>query len=309
MIFIVAMHGHTFVYSENWGAAYFLIMLAGYSVVRFQLPEIHRSGSINTLMGTVLRVAIPTIMFIAVVQLWAGQFELKPLLLISNFFDPNQYKVVYFYFTEFYMQLLLIAALLFSFARVRKLFLQRPMQSSIALLIAAEVAVFVMDRVWDTDYIYHRTPINYAWAFACGVLMASASGMSARMLAMVVVAMAAWLKFGPSSAMYYVDGGCAALLFAPDLCVPSPVKTIMGEIAGSSMFIFLTHWHVQAAVTKVFGHEMPWIALIAAIAAGIVFARMYAWAEVRLLCPGAATSVALGRWHARVGAPPHARLR
>ncbi|MFN3281665.1 MAG: AMP-binding protein, partial [Tabrizicola sp.] len=62
MICIVALHTEAFVYSSNWGAAYFLVMLAGYSVARFQLPEIIRSGSTRTIWGTVRYVAIPTIL-------------------------------------------------------------------------------------------------------------------------------------------------------------------------------------------------------------------------------------------------------
>jgi len=62
MICIVALHDETFSYSRNWGAAYFLMLLAGYSVARFQLPEIIRSGSVRTLWGTIRFVAVPTIL-------------------------------------------------------------------------------------------------------------------------------------------------------------------------------------------------------------------------------------------------------
>ncbi|MFM1871092.1 MAG: Long-chain-fatty-acid--CoA ligase, partial [Planctomycetota bacterium] len=68
MICIVALHLATFEYSKNWGAAYFLYMLAGYSLMRFQWPEISRTGSVATLLGTVVRIAIPTVLAVVFMQ-------------------------------------------------------------------------------------------------------------------------------------------------------------------------------------------------------------------------------------------------
>ncbi|MGC4028020.1 MAG: AMP-binding protein [Steroidobacteraceae bacterium] len=282
MTFIVALHVDAFIYSRNWGAAYFLVLLAGYSVVRFQLPEINRSGRVSTILGTVLRVAIPTILVVALLQLAARTFELKPLLLISNFFDPSQYKIVTYYFVEFYIQLLLLAALLFSFPAVRTQFNRQPMLSALVLLAVVEIINFVMGRFWNTTYIFDRTPQNYAWAFVCGMVIASARSFPARTIAMLTVVAATWIKWGPSSAMYWVDGGTALLLFVPEFYVPAPIKILAGEIAGASMFIFLSHWHVHTVVTRLFGHEMPWVSLVAALAVGIVFARCYLWMENRV---------------------------
>ncbi|MEZ5702047.1 MAG: AMP-binding protein [Burkholderiaceae bacterium] len=136
MICIVALHFDTFIYSKNWGAAYFLFLLAGYSLMRFQWPEISRSGKVTTVLSTVVRIAIPTVLAVASLQLWARQFELKPLLLFSNLFDPREYKVAYFYFAEIYMQLLLLMAGLLSFKSAREAFQKRPPISSTILLCA-----------------------------------------------------------------------------------------------------------------------------------------------------------------------------
>lgn len=287
MVFIVALHVDAFIYSKNFGAAYFLVMLAGYSLTRFQLPEINRSGSVSTVFGTVTRIAIPTILYVAAVQLKAGDLEIKPLLLISNFFDPSQYKYVYFYFVEFYIQLLLLAALLFSFPAVRRQFSKRPMTSALTLLVCCEMANELIRHFWNTDYIFDRTPHNYAWAFACGVLMASATNRRARIIAITTLLAATWWKWGPSSAMYWVVGASTMLLFLPEIRVPAPLKIITGEIAGASMFIFLSHWHVNVAVTRLFGHPAPWASLVIALVVGILFARSYTWVEgkVRALLP------------------------
>ena len=292
MVCIVALHLDTFVYSNNWGAAYFLFMLAGYSLMRFQWPEISRTGKVGTIFGTISKIAIPTMLVISAVQLWAHKFELKPLLLISNLFDPREYEVVYFYFAEIYMQLLLLVAGLFSFRAMRDAFRDSPLISGAVFIVFSIVLSYLVELVWDTNYIFHRTPTWYLWTVACGMLIASAAtrDLPSRLMAMAIVAIAVFVHHGFTSATYYICGGCALLLFWSEISVPTPVKRVVGEIAGASMFMYLSHYHVKALVTRLFHAPMPWVALIAAMVVGIVFARTYHWGESQAL--------AFGRRHA-----------
>ncbi|KAF0114130.1 MAG: rfbL protein [Rhodobacteraceae bacterium] len=160
IICIVALHTEAFVYSSNWGAAYFLVMLAGYSVARFQLPEILRSGSTRTLWGTVRYVAIPTILMGVFLELVTRKFELPSLLLVSNYVDPNTIRGYTFYFIEFYIQILVLAALLFSFAPVRRAFQARPMVSAVAFFFATAALDYGIEQVWNGDYNYDRPGIT-----------------------------------------------------------------------------------------------------------------------------------------------------
>ena len=62
---------------------------------------------------------------------------------------------------------------------------------------------------------------------------------------------------------------------------------IIAEIAGASMFMYLTHYQMISLVDKVFGQHMPWLALIGSIIVGIAGAHLYAWAEKIVLKPRA----------------------
>lgn len=274
MTCIVALHLDTFVYSANWGAAYFLYMLAGYSLVRFQWPEIDRTGSVKPILGTVMRVALPTLLVTIALQLWVGKFEWKSLLLISNFFDPREH-IIYFYFAEIYIQLILLAALMFSIPAVRRAFREAPLLLSCVLAFLCFVDVQAVERLWDTNYIYHRSPHWYAWTFACGMAMASVRSLNSRLFAMLVIGTLVLDKFGLTSAAAYVCSGCVLLLFAPVLKVPAPIKVIVSEIAAASMFMYLSHLQVKSTVTEFFHAPAPWVALFAAIVVGIVFSRVY----------------------------------
>ncbi len=280
---IVALHTNAFVYSPNWGAAYFLVMLAGYSVARWQLPEMIRSGNVKTLLRTIRYVAIPTVLMVAFLQLSTRRFEITPLLLISNYLDPHELKGFLFYFMEFYIQLLLLVALMFSFARVREWFRVHPMVSAFVLFFLVVGVDRTIEMIWDGNYNYHRTPWHYAWPFALGMVLASANDWRTRCLAMALAMLAAFSAWGFTSAAFYVAGGCAVVLFMPAVMVPAPAKVVIAEIASASMFIYLTHYQMMSVVLKVFGHARPWLSLVSATIVGIVLAHGYAWCERRFV--------------------------
>lgn len=283
MICIVALHTEAFIYSPNWGAAYFLILLAGYSVARFQLPEIIRSGSVRTILGTIRYVAIPTFLTVAFLQVATQRFEVLPLLLISNYLDPNNMEGFLLYFVEFYIQLLLIAAIVFSFSKVRDSFKVRPMFSALALFIMFAALNKIINSFWDGDYNYHRNPWNYGWAFALGIVLATAKEPRTRLLALVVAIVAVLLKWGMTSAGLYVAGGCAIVLYVQSFVVPAPLKVLVAEIAGASLFIYLNHYVTISLVRKVSGTEMPWVTLVSSIIIGVALTHLYTWASRRFV--------------------------
>lgn len=283
MICIVALHTDAFVYSHNWGAAYFLVLLAGYSVARFQLPEIIRTGSVKTLWGTVRYVAIPAFITVLFLQIATERFEILPLLLISNYLDPHELKGYTLYFTEFYLQLLIIMAIILSFRIVRDSFKLRPMLSSVALLIAAVLLDRTIEFFWDGEYNFHRTPWNYGWAFALGIVLAHAKSTRQKIMALALASVLILDKWGMTSAAAYVSGAYIIMLFMPSVMVPAPVKVVIGEIASASLFIYLNHYVMMSLVRKEFGHDMPWTDLIAAIALGIVLAHLYTWASRKVV--------------------------
>ena len=293
MICIVALHTDAFVYSPNWGAAYFLVLLAGYSVARFQLPEIIRSGSVWTLLGTIRYVAIPTILTDVFLEVFVARtFELPSLLLLSNFADPEKIQGYTFYFIEFYVQLLVLAALLFSFRRVREAFRDRPLLSAFILFLIVVGIDRSIEHFWNGDYNYHRTPWHYGWCFALGMVIAAAKDAPARLFALALSLVTVFMVWQFTSAAYYVAGGCILIIFVRSVPVPAQVKIVVAEIAGASMFLYLTHYQVISLIDKIFGEPRPWLSLILSIIIGVVAAHIYAridrkvmqsWQSIRTL--------------------------
>jgi hypothetical protein len=87
------------------------------------------------------------------------------------------------------------------------------------------------------------------------------------------------------------------LLFWPEITVPAVVKRVVGEIAGASMFMYLSHFQVNSLVTRLCHGPQPWLALFVAIGVGIVLARVYYWLENRVagFLRGRSADSAVGR--------------
>lgn len=283
IVCIVGLHADAFVYSRNWGAAYFLLILAGYSVARFQVPEMVRSGSVKTLWGTILGVAIPTVLLDAFLELASQNFEWPSLVLLSNYQNATSITGYTFYFAEIYIQLMLFSMFLFSAPKVREAFHIRPLASALALFVCVVAFDMFVEANWDGDYNYHRTPWHYGWCFALGMVIAAAKDMPSRLFVFALCAVWSPYYFEPSSAAAYVGAGCTLIIFVRSITVPAKAKTVVAEIAGASMFIYLTHYPMLSIVDKIFGHTVPWLTFFMSILGGIASARVYIWLERKLL--------------------------
>jgi peptidoglycan/LPS O-acetylase OafA/YrhL len=222
-------------------------------------------------------------------ELVTRKFELPSLLLVSNYTDPATIRGYTFYFIEFYVQILVIAALLFSVPAVRRAFAARPMLSSVVFFFAAAGIDYLIELKWNGDYNFDRTPWHYGWCFALGMVIAAAKDLPSRLFALALAVGSVLAVWQITSAALYVAGGVGVVLFVRSITVPAPAKVVIAEIAGASMFIYLTHYQMISAVKKVFGHEMPWLALILSIITGIIGAHVYAWAERFVAKPRRAT--------------------
>lgn len=155
---------------------------------------------------------------------------------------------------------------------------------SALVLFAVVVAIDrTIESIWDGDYNYHRTPWHYGWCFCLGMVIASAKDLQSRLFAMALSIACVLAVWQLTSAAMYVASGCAIILFIRSVVVPAPAKILIAEIAGASMFIYLSHYQIISLVEKVFGHPLPWLALILSIHVGTGVAHFYIWAERKVL--------------------------
>jgi hypothetical protein len=111
------------------------------------------------------------------------------------------------------------------------------------------------------------------------MVLAAAKDLPSRLFAMALGIVSVLAVWHLTSAAFYVAGGIAAVLFIRSITVPAPAKVVIAEIAGASMFIYLTHYQMMSLVNKLFGHHIPWLELGLAVVVGVIGTHVYARAE------------------------------
>ena len=114
-------------------------------------------------------------------------------------------------------------------------------------------------------------------------MVARRSGASRARLKYTQTAPAVMRSFEPTSAAAYVVGACALVIFVRSFAVPAAAKIVIAEIAGTSMFIYLTHYQVISVMNRIFGEPMPWTSFLVSLVVGVVTARVYTWLERKTL--------------------------
>ena len=146
----------------------------------------------------------------------------------------------------------------------------------------------------ETDAVYIRfgvidvwtgpargTPPHVFWLFALGWAAAEAQRFRHRVLLTAVIAASVPGFFNNGLRDAVVAGGLLVLLWVPQLPIPRPALRVLGPLAASSLFIYLTHWQVYPWFT---GH--PWTALGASLAVGVL-----CWVCLERAVPLAAAAV------------------
>jgi peptidoglycan/LPS O-acetylase OafA/YrhL len=88
-----------------------LMIVSGFSFGKFQLRAIEKEQSIKPVVGFMLRLIVPTLLYTIVHQFALGDVNVKSWLLIDNWWDPLPFKANETpYFIDLLLQNMLIAA-------------------------------------------------------------------------------------------------------------------------------------------------------------------------------------------------------
>ncbi|HTV17229.1 MAG TPA: AMP-binding protein, partial [Polyangiaceae bacterium] len=160
---------HTGVFDGHFaidGAAFLLLVPAGYSFARFQLQRVLESGRATWALTTLPRVIVPTVLVLLAQQVRHREFVLSPLLLYNNFIKPE--GVYSYWFIEVYVQVHLFLALLLSVRALHAPLRRHAYASSVVALLASALAALLIPLVWDTRHLADLLPHIALWYFFVG---------------------------------------------------------------------------------------------------------------------------------------------
>jgi acyl-CoA synthetase (AMP-forming)/AMP-acid ligase II len=258
------------------GGAHLLLALAGYMFARFTLAAIDAPRRLGRALASVARIAVPASVWIALVMLTLGGYSLGTMLLVNNYSGDPSFSDGrwHYWFIEALVQILLVAALLFTVPAVRRWERARPFAFALALLAAALVFRFDLVALGDPTREIFR-PHTVAWLFILGWLAYRAGTPARRLAASALVVACVPGFFGDPAREAIIAAGLLILMWLPAVPVPRVAVRAVGLTAGASLYIYLTHWQVWPALPGAL--PVP-VLMVACVLAGIAVW----WASERL---------------------------
>jgi hypothetical protein len=160
--------------SHVWGGAHVLLAVAGYSFARFQVNAIASSGRARPLFQSIARIAVPSVVVIAIAYVATREYDVWNVLLIEHLFGPDSWDLgpdgwdprLNYWFIEVLVVSLVLCAALLSIPAVRGLERAQPFGFAIAFLGVCLVLRFHI-FAGEVPMEPYR-PQTTVWLFAIG---------------------------------------------------------------------------------------------------------------------------------------------
>lgn len=302
--------------AEVGGATFLLLVAAGYNFSRFQVENVLAADRPGSMLVSAFRIALPTWVVVALIQLRHWTLIPMYLLLVSNFY-PAAGQVVDYWFVEVLVQLLLALAAVFALPAARRAARRRPYGFACAALALGVALALAGPWVWDTRAIYDRSPHLVFWMFALGWVLHRAPSRPAEFASLAVALVLpfviwggardwpAWIENGP----WWISFGCVLLVLLKTTPLPAPIDRFAYLIGGASLFIYISHYPVKGIWDRISPVQSAALDIGVALAAGVAFwlsweagMRWVAALWKRAFPPRAAEAGALpGPWASRPG--------
>jgi hypothetical protein len=216
--------------------------------------------------------------WIALIWLLApGYYRLANVFLLNYLFGPDVIRSEWrFWFVEALVAILLVLTAVLTIPAIDLLERRFPFALPMALVVLGLVTRF---RIVVLDLgVEDMSPHVVFWLFALGWAAAkAATGWQRWWVTAAVVATVPGF-FGTPLREGIVIVGMLLLVWVPSIRVPGLFNRIAGVIAASSLYIYLTHFHIYNHIRD----YSPLLAVIASLVFGVLYARFIPAAAARL---------------------------
>jgi acyl-coenzyme A synthetase/AMP-(fatty) acid ligase len=247
------------------GGAHLLLAVAGFNFARFHLADVDRRRRIRHMAASIGRIAVPTVLYLALVVLLLGQYSWQNILLLNEAIGPRVGDETHLWFIETLVYILLALLVVLASPIVDRWERRGPFALPTALLGGALLVRFEVLPLSPYDNL--TTPASLFWLFALGWAAGKARTRWQRLMVTAAGVLALVGYFGNPLREAVVIAGLLLLVWVPHLPSTAVVNRVAGALAGSSLYIYLTHWQVYPLLDD----RSPPLALVAALVAGVMF--------------------------------------
>ena len=269
IVLVVATHADLFFVQ---GGAHLLLAVTGYNLARFQLGPASGRRRTRALARSIAKVAVPAVLWIGAVAVTTGAYQPTTIFLVNSFGPGTGWNPQWqFWFIEAIVWSMAALLALFAIPVVNRLERRFPFPFAAAVLAAALAL-----RVAVAGGSYADSPDRYVvavvgWLVVLGWLVARSTTLTHRIATTVVTLLTVPGFMGDLARESIVVAGILLLLWLPAVPVPRPLVSLIGALAGSSLFVYLTQWQVYPP----FEQTAPWLGTVLSLVVGWLVWQLY----------------------------------
>ena len=237
--------GHTRV-AMLLGGAHILLAVAGFNFGRFAGQAASARARVRATGGTLLKILIPTAIWVSIVGLIAGSYSLANVFLVNWIFGPEHWSSHWrLWFIEALAWILIAVVGVLAIPPVQRWYAARPFALAAGI---ATIALLARLDVFDlTSPPGRGTAPAVLWLFAIGWAAAHVRRLAHRayLALLLLIGLPGFMDNPIREAT--IAAGIGLLLWCPTLPVPRLLVPVLGVLASSSLYIYLTHFQVYQA--------------------------------------------------------------
>ncbi|MFJ5899955.1 acyltransferase family protein [Streptomyces sp. NPDC093064] len=247
------------------GFAHVLLGVAGYNFARFQLTDAGRRERLRRLWRSIARIAVPSMVWITCAVVLTDFYEPANALLLNSLFGQATDRFEWAYwFVEALVHFLVVLAVLLAIPLLDRL--ERRYAFGVPLILMGIGLIGRYDLLGLEPVRPHLSPTVVFWLFALGWAAARActAGQRALLTATLLLTVPGLFQDQPLRTAIVI-AGLVLLIWVPTLPSLAPVNALVGVLASSTLYIYLTHYQVYPYLEDGF----PLTALFASLAVGV----------------------------------------
>lgn len=249
------------------GGAHVLLAVAGFNFARFQLSWPTRAARRRHVLASLARVAVPSMVWISGVSLVVGTYDLANVFFLNGVFGPSVWTPRWqFWFLEALVWTLVAAVAVLAVPAVDRAERRAPFGFALTLLAAGLAVRYLLVGI-AAGPTERYTPSVIFWFFALGWAIARASSTRSRWLLTAITLAAVPGFFGEPTRELVIIAGIALLTWTTTVRVPRVLGRVIGVLASSSLYVYLTHWQVYPHLED----HYPLLAVLSSLAVGVTY--------------------------------------
>lgn len=267
IVLIVGSHIQLF---EIKGFAHILLCVAGYNFARFSLTDAERRGRVRHMWRGIARIALPSMVWITGAVLLTDFYDPANAVLLNSLLAPGNDRFDWAYwFVEALVYFLVALAAFMAVPLLDRLERRHAFGFPLALTGIALTGRY--DLLELEPLRPHLSPSVVFWLFTLGWAVARAGNARQRALVtgVLLFTVPGLFEDQPLRTLTVI-AGLVLLIWVPVLPSLGPLNALAGVLAGSSLYIYLTHYQVYPYLQD----DFPLTALFASLLLGIAYATV-----------------------------------